>query len=229
MRLLPLFALPLGAACGAPAHDATPSAAGPVADAEAAPTPAAPTAATPTAAPPVATPSSATGPVRRTWEQLLASGCDFARVPVWTPIEARVLRNTPYALAGLKFQDINLRLLYEQDGGWYKPTLDQPPALDATVSACVDKLKAREGELRKTMPLPAELEARMTRDHALFEVLRQWGNTPTNPYGKPHFDVDSEGTWHFWSTDPGCPAGEECGGYTIACPSETPCEPVAAG
>ncbi|MCB9746544.1 MAG: YARHG domain-containing protein [Alphaproteobacteria bacterium] len=226
MRRLTLIALTLSAlvACGGDDPEPAP------------PAPEAPVTqpAAPEAPPEAAAPEApaATGPVRQTWEALLAAGCDFNKVPVHTPVEARILRNTPFALAGYRFKDINLRLLYQADGGWYTPKLDEAPELDGVTKACVDALKAKEEALKEAMPIPDELAARMTRDHALFKVLREWGSRPTSPYADPNFHHDEgEDSWSMFTRDPECePQPEsECGGYSVYCPSETPCQGIAAG
>lgn len=181
---------------------------------------------------PTAPLSTASGPIRRLWESLLASGCDLDAARLHNPVSVRIVRNTPYALAGLRFKDVNLRLVFADDGGWYTPTTDQAPALDGAVLACVEKLKAHEERLRVAMPIPEEMAARMTRDHALFVLMRSWeSSSARSPYGRPRFEQDGEGTWQMWSTYADCtPDGEfECGGYALRCPSETPCEGIAAG
>ena len=189
-----------------------------------------------TSAPPETAPAEpvavAKGPVRQTWEALVASGCDLKAARIFTSVEARVVRNVPFALKGYRFKDVNLRLIFEADGGWYTPQVDEPPALSAQETACVDRLKTLEAELYKAMPFPEEMAARMTRDHALFVVLRMWSEShEASPYGDPRFAQDEEGTWRMWSTYADCTPSEdgECGRYSIQCPSETPCESIAAG
>jgi hypothetical protein len=125
------------------------------------------------------------GPVRQTWEALVASGCDLKAARIFTSVEARVVRNVPFALKGYRFKDVNLRLIFEADGGWYSPQVDEPPTLSPQESACVDRLKALEAELHKALPFPDEMAARMTRDHALFVVLRMWSEShEASPYGR---------------------------------------------
>ena len=172
------------------------------------------------------------GPARETWEALVASGCDLNAARIFTSVEARVVRNVPFALKGYRFKDVNLRLFFEADGGWYTPQTDEPPALSPEESACVERLKTLEAELHKALPFPEEMAARMTRDHALFVVLRMWAQShERSPYGDPRFAQDEEGAWRMWSTYADCTPSEdgECGGYSIMCPSETPCESLAAG
>jgi len=171
--------------------------------------------------------SEPTDPIRQRWEALRASGCDLAGV--WTPVEARILRNTPFAIAGLKLADADLASVFTQDGGWYRPNVSDPPKLPPADEVCVGKLAAREAGLRKRWAIPPEMEARMTRDHAIVEVLRGWGRGPANPYGVVRFLQDPDGAWRVFVTVPGCDPPAECPGYTVRCPVSAPCEPSAAG
>lgn len=194
--------------------------------------PATTVAAAPQAAEPALPAAVAKGEVRQTWEALLASGCDLKAARIYTSVEARAVRNVPFALKGYRFKDMNLRLLFEADGGWYIPQVDEPPPLSPVESDCVERLKTLEAELHKALPFPEEMAARMIRDHELFVVLRMWSRShEASPYGDPRFSQDEEGTWRMWSTYADCTPSEdgECGGYSIACPSETPCESLAAG
>ncbi|MCB9766317.1 MAG: YARHG domain-containing protein [Alphaproteobacteria bacterium] len=178
--------------------------------------------------------STATGPIKQTWEGLLAKDCDLKAVGVWTPVEARILRNTPFAMAGYTFKDISLKFVFQDDGGWYTPTTTEAPKLAADVSACVDKLKKHEDTLRRSIALPDELESRMTADHDLFVQLRAWGGGQgTSPYRDPRTSQNEEGTWNLWLAPADCvddeDAGVECGAFWVSCPSETPCEHDVAG
>ncbi len=188
--------------------------------------------ATATAAPPasVEVGVAATGPIRAAYEALRAT-CASGELPVWTPMEARILRNTPYAIAGLRFTDPGLVAVFSADGGWYRPTVDAPQPLAPVDAACVAALAAREQALRGAWALPAEVEARMIRDHALFQVFRLWGNTAVTPYGKPSVQPGPDGALRVWLPAADClPApGEDCSGFGIECPPDGPCHSVAAG
>ena len=169
------------------------------------------------------------GPAFKTWMALMRSGCDTAQVPVWTPIEARWLRNVALAAKGRTFENEDLAMFYAQDGGWYVPgggSLN----LSGEEAACVVRLKQLTTSLRETLPIPEELESRMIRDHALFGVLRQWGNVPTTPYGEARFDDDEQGMLWMHIDKHGCdaPPGEDdaCVGYRIGCPIEGACVTV---
>jgi hypothetical protein len=51
------------------------------------------------------------------YDRLLAAGCQLEQFDVATVIEARVLRNLPYARAGMWFASADLRTtLYASDG-----------------------------------------------------------------------------------------------------------------
>ncbi len=192
------------------------------------------TAAPPTGAPPPAATQAvpaATGPIRQAYESLLAT-CASGALPVWTPMEARILRNTPYAVAGLRFTDADLTAVFSADGGWYRPTTDTPRPLGEVDAACVAALAARERSLRSSWPVPADFEARMVRDHAVFIFLRQSGSSATSPYWKPSFNDEDETMPGVYFPAAECerrPRNEDCYGYGILCPADGPCVSVASG
>ena len=173
------------------------------------------------------------GPALQTWLTLLDSGCDLKRVPVWTPVEARILRNVAFAKKGRAFVSEELTVFFQADGGWYHPQHSEVDPLDTEAAACVAHLKRHESTLQREMPIPETLRNRMTRDHALFERLRKWGQSPKTPYARPRFSTDGEGTLSMYTEYADCepnPDEEmECGGYSVGCPVQGPCMGVAAG
>lgn len=179
------------------------------------------------------TASAETGPVFHAYSELLASGCDLSQVQVWSTIEARVLRNTPYAMRGHVFKSPELTALYTADGNWYAPT--GPVTLDGDDAACVAKLAAREAELKTLFVAPTAFEKRLTADVQVFDGLHRWSQLTDqmNPYASMTVHQSSDGTWHFTATYPGCvddaESGLECGGYFIQCPAEGECVVGEAG
>lgn len=87
-------------------------------------------------------------------------GCNVAMVG--SPIVARALRNTPYAMKGKIFKSADLTALYTADGGWYKPT-DPAADVDSADRACVRKLDAQEKALRKRIKIKKSIEEAVTR------------------------------------------------------------------
>ncbi len=112
-------------------------------------------------------------PVRSDWQALLAADCDTTKQHVVTPVEARVLRNMPYALGGYAFRSEELTALFTADGGWYRP---DPKVKKLTFTKpeqrCIDKLKALEKKLRAKMPFEKTFERKLTADHDAVRDLR---------------------------------------------------------
>ncbi|GDX83881.1 hypothetical protein LBMAG42_56920 [Deltaproteobacteria bacterium] len=81
---------------------------------------------------PSATAGTPKTPVLASWEQLMAGGCDINKAHVSTPLEARVLRNIPFARGGYVFKTLQLTRLFEADGGWYKPVQGRTVTLTST-------------------------------------------------------------------------------------------------
>ncbi|MEQ1503342.1 MAG: YARHG domain-containing protein [Myxococcota bacterium] len=171
---------------------------------------------------------------REEWAALVATGCDLAKAEVETPLEARVLRNTPYALAGHRFQSAALTAFFTADGDWYRPRDAEAP-LDAAALACVQKIAALEPALQRQAPMSDGLVDRMLRDPRVFRTLRMWSRLPGPTYAEVHASHDPDGTWTWASGIPGCPGGHaadgtECGGYGVRCgPEGEPCDTVASG
>lgn len=98
-----------------------------------------------------ATPALAdSSPLKSDWEGLLAGGCDLVKGHVVTDVEARVLRNAPYALKGYVFKSPELTKVYTADGGWYVPNKDAKMTFTPAEGACIKKLKTLEASLVKS-------------------------------------------------------------------------------
>ena len=89
------------------------------------------------------------GEARKAWTALMSVNCDLKQVRVWTPIEARILRNTPFAIQGRVFKTASLSTFFTVDGDWYQPKVDATIALSDAEKACVQKLKKHEDALRQ--------------------------------------------------------------------------------
>ena len=112
-------------------------------------------------------------PLLVNWNTIFQQGCDLKAAHVRTPIEARILRNLPYAARGYVFKSPELTALYAADGGWYAPNPAAKMTFTAQEGACIKALKAHEAELRKMMPWPKAWEAKFTGQHAAVIHLRQ--------------------------------------------------------
>jgi hypothetical protein len=191
-------------------------------DAPVAPAPA------PAPAPPPA-PASAPAPdaLPHLWNELFAGGCDPAALRLWTPVELRVARNTPHAIAGRRFRTPALAALFEADGDWYHPTADDL-AIPLDQAACVDRLKQREDALRSEMPIEDAFETRLL-DHATFHELRDATSKFDGPLRQGVFMPTGDGGTR-WTLLYRCPPGiEECSGILVECSSTGPCRVSLAG
>ena len=158
-----------------------------------------------------------TGPVYDAYSRLMASGCDLSVVQVGTPIEARILRNTPYAMRGHTFRSPELNAVFGADGSWYRPS-GSTVVLDGPDADCVAKLASREAELRPQFSFPQGLEKRLTADVGVFAALHRWSQLDQSPYETIDTNQLPDGTWNVSALYPGCHPEMECGGYYIQCP-----------
>ena len=138
--------------------------------------------------------------VHTTYATLLASGCDVEAFGVRTPLEARVLRNTPYAVRGYQFRSPELGALYARDGSWYHPrpgkvTITGPDA------SCVKRLKQHEKALRKTSGVNKALEAVMTADRRVYQGLRFAQRELSKVKHAMHRDAQGTVWWHLTMLD----------------------------
>lgn len=164
------------------------------------------------------------------WQNLQANGCKVESYNISTPIEARVLRNTPYAIAGKKFKSAELTELFGDDGNWYTPTTAKPK-LSKTAAACVAKVKRWENKLRKRIKIGKKVEAFLTRDREFYIDLRRLQYSKDLFSGKGGKLKNNEASWYF-THGKKCFYDGDCGGYVIDCRlenSKVKCEMVAAG
>lgn len=172
------------------------------------------------------------------YDRLLASGCAPAQFDVATAIEARVLRNLPFARAGMRFVSAELTDLYAADGDWYRPAYDQV-SLTEEDRNCIERLRQHELGLRAQLPIDAAVEAVLTRDPEVFRALRKHTRYP-NAYRRA-FSQSDEGSWSWGFVDGAACGGDgsaeaadDCAGIAIVCNAEadetTPrCDLILAG
>lgn len=174
------------------------------------------------------------GAARTAWKELMAAGCDLDQLRVWSPIEARVLRNTPYALRGYTFSSDELTALFRSDGTDYYVAQGKDVTLPADELACAQTLKAREEALRKTWTdLPSDLEAKMTRSGEVFRFMWSVGSrSAQDPWAGRTVSSD-DGVWILNVSSSGCPEGvddvEDCeSSMWVRCEGDA-CSPGVAG
>ena len=117
-------------------------------------------------------PASA-GVLRTHWSELLKGGCNLDKSGVATPIDARVLRNTAFAMKGYAFKSADLSALFASDGGWYAPDPKSAPTFAGAEKACIDKLKKHEDALRTAVRIDGTFEARFTATIDAVKALRE--------------------------------------------------------
>lgn len=101
-------------------------------------------------------PPAAPTPILDAYTRFLAAGCPADSLD--SPVEARVLRNTAFARMGRSFESPELRALYGNDGGWYRPA-GEGEALPEADAACVARLQKHEAALRRSICVDAKEEA----------------------------------------------------------------------
>ncbi len=128
--------------------------------------------------------------VREDWLAFTKEGCDVTTLQ--SPAVTRVLRNTPFALAGRPFVSKDLHALFSADGDWYAPVKGEV-SLNEADTACVAKLKAREDVLRSLHCLQGESQAALStfpdvwRWHRMAQ-FKPWDETQKPP-AKPTGDA----------------------------------------
>ncbi len=166
------------------------------------------------------------GKVRAAYEALMKAHCDLSKVSVGTPLEARILRNTPYAIAGRFFKSAALRALYANDGTWYRPRRHGAVArLSKADAVCVSRLKRLERKLRKKLPISKSIERVLTWHPIVFLTLRQGSDVAR--YGGAKGRIQNTRTMRRWTwsfTDYGACGGDggpgqrgDCAGFVVTC------------
>jgi hypothetical protein len=171
--------------------------------------------------PPPAAADKAPRTIRGEYARLVAEGCDPVKFGIATAIEARVLRNVPYAVAGQRFDSEELRAIYAADGAWYQPKARRV-GIGKQDASCVARLGRHEALVRKQLPIDKAVEAVLTRDPKVFWGLRDDASYP-NRYRK----ASSRKSAHEWSwgfEDGGACGGDgspesadDCSGLTVMC------------
>jgi hypothetical protein len=172
------------------------------------------------------------GPAVRAWNALITAGCDpkGTMTHVWTPVEARILRNVPYAMRGYTFSSRELDVFFTRaERNWYEAHT-KDVKLPEEARACVDRLKAHEDELRKEWPVAPTVERRLVSEPVVFEAYWTWGHASADKYyDLVKVEAISNGALTVEALAPGCEPEAECSAYVIQCESGQECVAVAAG
>ncbi len=150
------------------------------------------------------------GTIPAAYRALRDSGCNPDRAGVATPIEARILRNVPHALAGTTGRDEDLAQLYASDGDWYRPGSARAVALDRVDAACVTRLKKHEDQLRAQTRLDERVEAVLTGSLAVFQGLRKIARPGTRLGAGDQRSTDDQTFWI-------APCNQGCRAVEIVC------------
>lgn len=164
-------------------------------------------------------PKQPTTPVKNAWLSLQAQKCDLKLAVVATPIEARVLRNTAYAIAGKRLKSAELLKLFTADGGWYTPSDKAKINLDPPTKRCIARLKAHEDALRKRLKWQKDAtERRITSNHKVFNRLRRDMVSAKRLIRRDVWNHDGETTWHLIESCGKDGAGNPaCNGPQVIC------------
>ena len=151
------------------------------------------------------------------YRALMAARCDLAQLPAMTPIDARILGLTPFALAGRPFQEPELASLFAGDGNWYKPGPSPEVKISPADTKCVASLQAAEKVLRERMPVDEEIELRLTN----LQVFRELRKRATPGVEYKHGSAqkgDGQWTWKLIESTCADPsAGAGCKGLSLTC------------
>lgn len=180
--------------------------------------------------------ADAPGKILHTWETLMAEGCDMEKSHVNTPLEARVLRNIPFAREGYVFKTVQFTRMFEGDGGWYKPVSGKTVTLSKTDQACVDTLKAREATLRTAQPVTEATYDWLLWNTELYLTLRSYRGPlklqaapKTVEVGSGCFGDGKGGLRWIW-IDRSCPSTRaECSGVLFECDQDCQCNAGIGG
>lgn len=156
------------------------------------------------------------------WQRYVAGGCRAEarelRGTPWHPALARVIRNTPYAVQGRRFESEDLAAFFSRQS-WYRPRDDAPLPPEAEVS-CAQDLLAWEEQQRRTGPqLSSAMEARIVRDGFIDDVLAK---------ADVHLPVGEEfvfegATWVCTRAPEPVVPGYPCLGAGFRCPEQGAC------
>ena len=174
--------------------------------------------------------ANTSGKILASWQTLMADGCDMEKSHVNTPLEARVLRNVPFARAGYVFKTLQFTRLFEGDGGWYHPIAEGTVTLSTTEQACVDTLKNRESALRAAQPIPDSTYDWMLWNADLYVTLRSYPTALKLISAPKQVEIASgcfgdgkAGLRWLW-LDRTCPSSQaECSGVVFQCDLDCKC------
>lgn len=139
------------------------------------------------------------GAILAEYQKLRDGGCKVQEFNIYTPLEARVLRNVPFALAGRKLSSPDLHDLFQRDGDWYRPATTEGVTLSNADGSCVAKLHQREKQLRRSWKVSKAIEQVVTRHPTVFLSLRR-NASPGARYRKFRGRA-SENEWSIGFTD----------------------------
>lgn len=172
------------------------------------------------------------------YDRLLAAGCQPEQFDVATAIEARVLRNLPYARAGMQFASVDLTTLYASDGAWYRPVQSEVTLAEPD-RRCVERLRRHEAKVRGQLPIAPAVERVLTADATVFWALRRHARFP-NQY-RDAWSSSGPSSWSWGFVDGAACGGDgsleaagDCAGLTVICSAEEAtamphCEVVQSG
>ncbi|MBI2336115.1 MAG: YARHG domain-containing protein [Deltaproteobacteria bacterium] len=168
-------------------------------------------------------PATKTGAVLAEFEKLMAMQCNVTQFGISTPLEARILKNIPYAIVGRPFTSPELTELFNKDDGWYKPGSSSDVKIKPEHEACITRLQKREDQLRRSVKMDAEVERVFIRDPKIFLGLRAY---PKATYKTTNTTFEKGKHWQWSAIDisPGSCGGDgspnqrgDCAGIMISC------------
>jgi hypothetical protein len=176
------------------------------------------------------------GRILASWQTLMAEGCNMQRSHVNTPLEARVLRNVPFAREGYAFKTRTLTQIFQGDGGWYRPIEGKTVTLSATEQACVDTLKARETALRAAQPMSEVADEWLLAHADLYLTLRSYTGPLKLQSAPREVEIgsgcfaDGKGGQRWVWLDAACPSTRaECSGVLFECNADCACTSGVGG
>ena len=122
-----------------------------------------------------------------TWQKLIDADCDFEKIPIWTPYEAKILAQMPYVMRGHPISE-PMKSFFRADAEWYKPRESKNRSSPSQKELqCSKKLRNLEEQIVSSRePVPEEARFRFLQDPQAFQTWFQWGSSRTsNPYVSP--------------------------------------------
>lgn len=160
--------------------------------------------------------------IKEDYQTFLQQGCDTTLIK--TPIEARILRNVPFAILGYKFNSEDLSFVFSHDGTWYKSTTETLPKLSSENSRCVSRIQARETQFKNSFNIDPQIMSALTKSHKVYFWLRTIFSKSPGRWTSPRSPQKSNREWRLFIKDQdncGGDGGEEskldCSGAFIEC------------